>query len=260
MRHSRHFLAAAALAALALSAPPARAQDDSGLVRLREGQTIVNLSASERRDVTQDILTASLRYETQGKDPKALQNEINTVMKKVLDRARATEGVKVSTDSYYVYPFDPAPPAPVPYPHEEKGGIDITGRNWRGSQSLRLESRSADTLLELTGALQDMGLLLGGLSYSLSPEKAEEVKDSLMEAALAKLEARAQRAGKALGMAKAELVEISIDTANNESPMPMARMAMIADAAPMSKGSTPAAEPGETEIVLNVSARALLKP
>lgn len=262
MRKTPFTLPAAALA-LFLAAAPAGAQDaaggENGLIRLKEGQTLLNISATERKDVSQDILTASLRYETQGTDPKALQNEINTVMKKVLARAKESADVKVSTDSYYVYPYDPAPSAPAPYPHEEKGDA-TAGRQWRGSQSLQLQSKSADTLLELAGALQDMGLLLDGLSYSLSPEKAEDVKDSLMEAALDKLRARAQRAAKAMGMTKTDLVEISIDTSNNDAPMPMMRTAMIADAAPIGKMEEPVAEPGETEITLTVSARALLKP
>lgn len=247
MRKPVFFMLPAALLALSCGAP-AHAQNvpaaEQGLVRLKEGQTLLNVSATERKSVTQDTLIAHLRYEATNRDAKALQDEINGVMKKALARANAVTDVKSATDSYYVYP------------QETK---NVIGRQWRGSQSLRLESQSADKLLELTGALQEMGMVLNNLSYSLSPEKAEEVKDSLMEAALDKLRARAGNAAKALGMAHTELVEISIDTADNMAPMPVMARALSSEAA-YARMEAPSAQPGETEITLTVSARALLKP
>ena len=103
-----------------------------------------------------------------------------------------------------------------------------------------------------------MGLMMSGMSYTLSPDKADAVKDSLMEDALSKVRARAERAAKALGKTGTELVEITVD-ANTDFPRPM--MAMMKGGMEAADAmATPSAEPGQSEITLTVSARAVLKP
>lgn len=79
-----------------------------------------------------------------------------------------------------------------------------------------------------------------------------------MEAALAKVKARAERAAKAMGKNRTDLVEVSVDAADNPIHPPMMMRAMAIDGA-MEKSAAPTAEPGETEITLTISARALLK-
>lgn len=101
---------------------------------------------------------------------------------------------------------------------------------------------------------------MNGLNYTLSPEKAEEIKDSLMEAALVKLKARADRAAKALGKNNTALVEVTIDAGNNYYGAPMMRSMAMDSGAAMEKMATPVAEPGQSEITLTVNARALLSP
>jgi len=224
------------------------AQDTQSVLSLPEGQTVLNLSATERTTVQQDLLTATLRYEVKGKDAKALQDEINKTMEKALDTAREYDDVKVSTQQYYVYPYDPRP----------KDGNGNRRREWRGSQSLELKGKDAEALLELTGKLQSMGLTMGGLGYSVSPELMEETRDSLLEDALEKLNAKAERTAKALGKSKSELRSINIDT-GGYNPQPMMR-AMAMDSAESASVSTPVAAPGESDITLTVSATALLKP
>ncbi|MGZ9109425.1 MAG: SIMPL domain-containing protein [Micavibrio sp.] len=239
------------LAVSALLSVPALANP---LPTLPEGQTILNIAATERTEIQQDLLMATLRIEKEGGDAQTVQNEINTLMKKAVDAAKAVETVKVSTGQYYVYRNDPNP---LPYKNEKTAeDLPVT---WRGSQSLDLQSTSADALLKLAGALQDMGLVMGGLTYTLSPEKADAAKDALMEKALTKVTARAERAAKALGKSEMALIEINVDSADNiVQPYQMMRgMAMDGG---MEKMATPTAEPGQSEITLTVSARALLKP
>ena len=69
-----------ALTALLLLSPTAQAQDvnDSFMSRIPpEGSVILNLSASEELELTQDELVASLRYEVTGDNAKDVQSEIN---------------------------------------------------------------------------------------------------------------------------------------------------------------------------------------
>lgn len=221
------------------------------------GETILHISATERVQVPQDLLTASLRIEKENADAKAVQTEINTIMAKAVETSKAVTTVKVSTGHYYVYQYNPNPQPPVEK-KDEKAPKKPEER-WRGSQSLQLQSTSADDLLKLTGALQDSGLVMENLSYSLSPEKADEAKDSLMEAALTKVKAKAERAAKAMNKSRAELVEINVDSADNYMPQPVMMRAMAMDSGGMEKAAAPTAAPGETEITLTVGAKALLK-
>lgn len=256
MRVLTRTLSVMAVAAF-LSAPlslPAAANALPAAATLPEGQTILNIAATERTEIQQDLLIASLRIEKDGADAKAVQGEINALMTKALAAAKAVEAVKVSTGQYYVYRNDPNP---LPY-KDEKPAADLPV-TWRGSQSLDLQSTSADALLKLAGELQDMGLAMGGLTYTLSPEKADAAKDALMEKALAKVTARAERAAKALGKGSMALIEINVDAADNIiQPYQMMRGMAMSGAA--EKMAAPVAEPGQSEITLTVSARALLKP
>lgn len=242
-----------ALATLLCTTPLAThmafAQDAAKPATPPAGQTILNISATQRIQVPQDLLVANLRIEKTGADAKSVQNDINTIMKGAADKAKAVAGVKVSTGGYYVYEETPPPTKEMPKPK----------KSWRASQTLEIKGSDAEDILKLTGDLQEMGLLMGGLNYTLSPEKADAAKDDLMEAALAKLKTRAERAAKAMGKSSTELVEVNVE-ANDVimQPRPMYAMAMAKGAS--ADMAAPTAEPGETEVVLTVSAKALLKP
>lgn len=219
------------------------------------GETILHISATERLQVPQDLLTASLRIEKEDTDAKAVQTAINTVMAKAVETAKGVSTVKVSTGHYYVYQYDTNP-----QPVEKQGGKpEKPVMKWRGSQSLQLQSTKADDLLKLAGALQDSGLVMENLGYSLSPDKADEAKDTLMEAALAKVKLKAERAAKAMNKNRADLVEVNVDSSDNFIHAPVMMRAMAMDGAAMEKASAPTAAPGESEITLTVSAKALLK-
>ena len=247
----------AGIAAFTLALPfAAHAQETGkGILDLPAGHTVLNVSATEREEVDQDTLVANLRYEAENKDAKALQNEINTAMKKAVDAAKAVEGVKVYTQQYYVYEYNPNP-QPIPE-HQKNEGYE---KMWRGQQGIQLKSKSADELLELTGKLQEMGLVMEGLQYMLSPEKAQDIQESLMEDALVKIKAKAERAAKALGKKEVEMLEINVDN-GGYFPQPYARNMMAMDAG-MAKAemAAPVAEPGQSEINMTVTARVLLKP
>ena len=105
-----------------------------------------------------------------------------------------------------------------------------------------------------------MGLIMSGMSYTLSPEKAESVKDGLMEDALAKVQARAERAAKALNKTRTELIEVSIDSGMPDYPRPMMMMAMKSMDSAAESMPAPTAEPGQADITLTVTAKALLSP
>jgi predicted secreted protein len=234
-------VSASATLMLCLLAPSAHADD--GLQLPPTGHTVLNFSATERISLPQDLLTASLRIEARNADPRKVQADINTAMEKALATAKKIAGVKVTTGGYQVY--------------EQR--LERNLRLWQGQQTLQLESKNAAAVLELAGQLQAGGFAMSGLAYSLSPEKAESVRDELMVKALGSLKARAALVARTLGKSGYELVDVNLGGDMPVVPMyrtMRAEMAMAsADAAP-----PPSAEPGETEVAVSVSARALLKP
>ena len=218
------------------------AQNQFNLNELQTGQLVLNLSATEQLSVDQDTLNVYMQYSAQGRNTSALQNEVNEAMREALKILEATDNIEYSTQQYHVY--------------------NMQGRNnqnptWRAQQSIQMSSINAEALLVVTARLQQLGLTVNSMNYSLSSEKYEEVSDSLMNAALQKLQARANEAASTLNKATAALVEVSLNGGNNQLFRgAMASMAMDS----MESMAVPVAEPGTTQVSLTVSARALLSP
>ncbi len=241
-------LLAVAFLLFVITAMPAKAQDYKTILDLPEGAALVSLSASERVEIEQDLLVANLQYETEDKNPRALQDKINKKMKEALDTAKKVASVKVSTQQYYVYEYDR---------NQGKKGLPVD-KVWRGQQGLMVKGKTADELLDLVGKLQEMGLTAQGLNYQVSPELLEETRESLLEAALVKLKAKADRTAKALGKGGAELKMINVDM-GGYYPQPVMMRAEAMNMAADMKMAAPVAAPGESEVTLSVSAQALLK-
>lgn len=243
-------------AVLLTSLSAAKAQDLNTVLDIPEGAILLSLSATERVEVDQDLLVSILSIEARNADAAKLQDEINTVMTKALKEARAYETVKASTQSYRVYPYDYTPD-PRPVKTGEKPQII---REWRGSQSLMLKSKSPDDLLELVGILQKAGMNVTDLSYTVSPELLEETQNSLLEAALKKLRTKAERAAAALGKSKTDLLNINVDAGGYyPQPVMMARGGMAAAMEAKADMSAPVVAAGQSEITLSVTAQALVK-
>ncbi|MBC54884.1 MAG: hypothetical protein CMQ34_13735 [Gammaproteobacteria bacterium] len=209
---------------------------------LPEGQTLITLSVTERLSVQQDLAIASLRIDVEDQNASVVQNRINTVMAQALQQAREVDDVSQSTGYYNVYQFDRQP----------QGGRAETV--WRGSQSLTLEGRDAQALLALAGELQEMGLIMNQLSYRLSTARADEVRDSLMEAAITRATDKAQRASAALGKSRFDIAVLDVDTSSDYSPPVMMRAMADTGSREM---TPPSAEPGETEVTLTVRIQAV---
>ena len=244
-------------ALLAAFSAPVLAQDYQTVLDIPEGSTLVSLSATERVEVDQDLLVASLRYETENKDAKKLQSDINEIMKQALAKAKSVASVKVATQQYYVYPYDYDPnPQPI-QPGEAPRKLE---RTWRGQQGIEIKGKNADDLLTLVSALQELGLAMNGLNYTVSPELLEETRESLLETALTKLKSKADRTAKALGKTQSDLLQINVDIGGYYPQPMMARMDMAGGAEmAMAKMDAPVAAPGQSEVTLTVSAQAMLK-
>ncbi|MDO8908567.1 MAG: SIMPL domain-containing protein [Pseudohongiella sp.] len=212
---------------------------------LPEGQTLITLTLTERTRVGQDTLTADLRIEVDDRDPAVVQNRINTVMAEALELTRNIDGVSVATGYYGIYQFNRNPAG------------NRADEMWRGSQNITLESRDSAKVLELAGQLQAKGFLMNQLSYSLSTEQADEVRDSLMEAALVRAQQKAERAARALGKSNVELASVDIDSQSGGYYPPVMMRSMAADA--RTEMAAPVADAGETEVTLTVRVQAVAR-
>ena len=224
------------------------AQDYKTLLDIPEGATLVSLSATERIEVEQDLLTANLRYEAENVSPKELQNNINTMMKKALEKAKKVNSVKVSTQAYSVYQYN-----------LNNNRTQRRNMIWKGQQGLKIKGKNAVDLLDLLGDLQEMGLTMKGLSYSVSPELLEKTHNEMLEAALGKLITKAKRTAKAIGKSKTELLQINVNHGGRNNYQPQYNMRAMGGMAETATVA-PVAAPGESQITLTVSAQALLRP
>ncbi len=219
----------------------------------KPGQTMISLSATEQMELKQDLLMGSLRIEQDGPDAKSVQDKINQLMRQAVDIAKQESEIKVSTGAYNVYSFDPNPQPTSSAEEIKKRTI------WRGAQTIDLQGKNQEKMLDVTGKIQSLGFAMNNLSYSLTPEQMEEYKDALMTKALEKIRARASKAAKALGKRKYDIVEVNID-GGGMPPIMYAKgmeraVAMSADTAVAS----PVAEAGNQTITLTVNARVMMR-
>lgn len=226
------------------------------VVTLPNGHTVLNISATERVEVAQDLLVASLRIQEEAKDAKTVQETINKSMKAAVGTIKQYANVKVQTGQYYVNPD-------YRYIKRDNQSDKRVVDKWRGSQTVTIKSKKAEEILEVTGKLQDMGFVMNSLNYQLSPEKYEDVRDDLMETTIKALVDRAERVAKALGKKKVDLVEINIDSNRPVRPMMYARgapkMEMMATSADAGMAA-PVAQAGESNVSMTINAQAIIKP
>jgi predicted secreted protein len=242
MRFNRAFI----FVFLSVVAMSASAQNNFDLDILGQGEIMLNLSANEQTEVEQDTLHANLTFSSQGRDRVSLQDEVNRKMAEALEILAGSE-VEYSTQQYRVYQLQSGRPT--------RGEID--NPVWRAQQGVELHSMDSAAVLDLVAQLQELGLTMSGLNYSLSPERHEEISDSLMESALARLRSRAEAAAAAMGKSSVEFVEI---TMNNNFGGGMFRSLSTAMAMESMDVATPVAEPGLATVNFSVSARVILLP
>ncbi|MDR2214153.1 MAG: SIMPL domain-containing protein [Pseudomonadales bacterium] len=219
---------------------PLWAQNQFNLDTLQSGQLVLNLNTSDQREVEQDTLNARLEFILQGRDRIALQDQLNASMAQALELIKSTS-IESNTSNYQAYI------APDSF-------TSANNSLWEVRQGVILTSTDSAALLELAGKLQELGLTMSALYYSLSTARYEAVTEELTTQALGTLQQRAEAAARALGKSKADLVEVSMNGSYNFGlNREYSDMAMVSSAAPV-------ADPGKTQVSVNLSARAVLSP
>ncbi|WP_218459929.1 SIMPL domain-containing protein [Rickettsia sp. TH2014] len=224
-------------------------QDSS---KKQDDSSYLNIYVTQQMDVQEDLLISSVRIEKDGVDPKSVQNEINSIMAAAIKIAKQPD-INVSTGQYNIYQYD-----------EEQNTSNkekkVKKKKWRGTQVLSLQSKSPEVLLSVIRQLQNEGLLIQSLNYTLSNDKRDAIRNSMIESAIAKLKQQAMRVAKALGQEYSRFTMINVDTGlGARPPMPIYRNAIPALGVMSDVAMMPSAEPGTSTVSITVSATALFK-
>jgi predicted secreted protein len=202
------------------------------------GAAIADFSVSASRTVTPDTLTASLAYVVTGNSLAAVQQQLNAAMKGFVATAKAGAGYKVSTGRYHA--------------GEAYGRNGQKSGQFQAQQTLTLTGTDTQNILDMVAKLQQAGLQVQGLYYSMSAAQAGSLNNELLAEAVAKANTTAQALSNAVGALGFELVQISPtlpgDGASNGGMRAMAASVESAGAA----FDAPTAEAAEATITLTL--------
>jgi predicted secreted protein len=197
----------------------------------------VSFSVFAEREVANDWTTGMIGTTASGSDPAELAARINKQMGEALAIAKQAKGVKVTSGAYNTYP-------------EYGDGNRIV--RWQASQDLILESTDTGAVAKLLGKLQERGLLLRSISFSVARETQRKLEDELVAEAIAAFRTRAALVAKSFGKSSYGLITVNVGGGGFQPPMPYMRadMAMMAkaEAAP-----APSFEGGTSHVRMDIS-------
>ena len=227
-------VAGSVLAAGALAQAPATAPSPA--------QPVVSVSANAAASVANDRMHAWLRAEAENADPAAAAAAVNGRMATALAHAKAVRGADVATSGYSTYQVAPK-------------GQPV---RWRVAQTMSVQGNDFAAITALVSRLQgDDGLLLSGISFSVSDTARRAAEDSLTQQAIKSWQARAERAAQGLGFQGWRVGKVTIQTGDAARPYPVMRAGAMtaADAAP-----PVTVEAGTTDVTVTVTGDAVLEP
>lgn len=200
--------------------------------------TTLNLSASAERQVENDRMIAVLAIEIRAPEARDAAAEVNQRMQAALQRVEAhADALDYRTLDYSTQAIQ-----------DRNDRSQIAA--WRVQQSLELESSDFDRLTDLVGILQDDGLAVRQIRFSVAPETREMHREDLINQAMDTWKERARVMARALGASHLRPLEMELIDDRYSGPQPMALRAMT-EAAP-----APALEAGHSTLSVTVRGQA----
>jgi predicted secreted protein len=222
----------------AYSTPP-NLGTQTTLIQVPSPQPVITITASASGEVANDRMLAMLRAETDNADAARAASEVNARMARALSQAKSVSGIDARTAGYSSYQISEPNRPP----------------RWRVSQTLALESSDFVALSALVSKLQGSdGLLLSGLSFTVSPSARHAAEDALTTQAIKSWQQRAQNAAHGFGAGDFHTGRVTIQTNDFGRPQPMFKAGGVAatSVAPVS------VEGGTSEVTVTVSGEAIL--
>lgn len=227
------------ISVVVLSLPAVAADMPSSAAYAPAPGPMVSVTGAATAIVQNDRMHASLRAEVDSPTATAGANEINAKIAQALARAKAVQGVEARTAGYSTWQIS------------EKG----KPVRWHVTQTLMLEGSDFAQLATLVTRLQEDGLLLSGMSFSVRPDTRRRTEEALTQQAIKAWQARAELAAASLGYGGWRPGRVTVssgDAIGRPEPMFRAQAAAAAPIAPV------AVEGGTTDITITVSGDAVL--
>ena len=220
--------------ALLLVPTAALASDDD------DDATLLSLTASAEREVDNDLMTVNLSIERRAADVSVAVEEVNTLMRQAFDRAKREPAAEVRSLGYSTSPV---------YDRERKQVEPVA---WQVTQVLELKGKDFEKLTALAGDLQQTGLAITQIQFSVSPEAQAGYRDELLDEAIVRWQRIAQRMGASLGASHLFPTEMTLHENGGFYPSPMLRSAVMEGVL----ASAPALEAGRSIVRVTVSGQA----
>lgn len=205
---------------------------------------MVNLQTEVSREVQNDEMRATLYTEQSHRNPTTLANQISQTLNGAMTAAKRYPAVKVSTAAQNTYPI-----------YDDKNRLTT----WRSRSEIELKSTDFRAMSELMAQLQEQ-LQLGNISFNVSTQQRKTVENELLTELTQAFRQRASILQTAWGSSGYELVNLTINTENQQHyPQPMMMARAGADMME-SKVATQTMEAGNSRIQISANGTIQLKP
>jgi predicted secreted protein len=232
-----------AVNALLMTASVLFAQTNHDILRYKEPQNIVQLSAQAALDAQQDILTINMSATREATDANVVQAQLKTALDAALSEAKKSVQpgqFDVKTGNFSLYPR-----------YSRDGKIN----GWQGTTELILEGRDFAKISAVAGKIQT--LTVSNVAFSLSRDQRAKVEIETQHMAIERFRSKASDIAKNFGMTSYSLREVAV-SAGDQGYVVRPRMAEMS--MKMSSADAPVpAEAGKTTVVVTVSGSVQLR-
>ena len=234
--HKTVFLALSLSSLMALS-PVAVAQGN-----LAATEQVLTFSASARQEVSQDWLTVVARAQLEGKDPAAVQTQLNAIVQAALARLQPLpDQIEVRSAQFGIHPR-----------HDAQGRLTA----WQGQADLVIEGRDFAQVGQLAAGLARMTVTQA--SFSLSRQARQQLEAQVQSQAVQSFRQRAQALARDFGFSGYSLRQVSVSSVERPEPVMQPRMLMAEAAAPVTPSGLALAA-GKEDVRITVSGSIVLR-
>lgn len=203
--------------------------------------TELSFTVSDEAQATADTLIIHLSAKAENATPSSAQQQLNQRVNAAMKLLNAQSAIKSTADNYMV--------------GEEYGPHNK--HSWVAQQSLTLSSQDREQLLAMTEKLQQLGLSIESMQWTLNPQLRETLEQQARLGALKKLRQQAENDATALGLSLVRLERVHIGGQGPINPLePRPPMLMMAE---MRSAATPPSSTAEVQTIrVTIHAQALL--
>ncbi len=205
---------------------------------------MVNLQTEVSREVQNDEMRATLYTEQSNKNPTTLANQISQSINSAMTAAKRYPNVSVKSTGQSTYPI-----------YDDKNRLTT----WRSRSEIELKSTDFRAMSELMAQLQEQ-LQLGGVSFNVSTQQRKTVENELLTELTQAFKQRATILQTAWGSSGYEMVNLTINTENQQHYPPAVMMARGSADMMEQKVATQSVEAGNSRIQISANGTVQLKP